>query len=108
MTGLIRLEVRGKDGQVLTPLEMEREKRLFESVPLVEICDKHSFYDDYKAGVNSSTDPDVVRLCAQISLIGRLFPRCGDAFLLQPLWNQVEVAANHQGLFLFFAWGPQL
>ena len=100
ITGLVRHEVRGNDGQVLTPLELEKEKRFFETVPLVDINDKHPFYDDYKAGTNSSSDPDELRSCAQITLFRHLVPRCGDLLLFQPLWNQVGIAAKRQGLFL--------
>ena len=46
VTGQVKHEVRGKDGQILTPLELQREKLLFENAILVDIGDKHPFYDD--------------------------------------------------------------
>ena len=44
--GQLKHEVRGKDGHVLTALELEKEKPLFENAVLVDIGDKHPFYDD--------------------------------------------------------------
>ena len=45
VTGQIRHEVQGKNGQVLTHLELENEKRLFKNASFVDIGDKHPFYD---------------------------------------------------------------
>ena len=50
ITGVTSHEVRGRDGHVLTPLELEREKPLFIDAPLVDIGDKYPFFDDYMAG----------------------------------------------------------
>ena len=66
--GLVSHEVRGKDGLVLTALESEKEKRYFEHVTLMEIDDKHPFYDDYVTGLNSFIEQ---KKCAYV----RRFPR---------------------------------
>ena len=46
VTGRIVHEVRGKKGQLLTPLELEREKPFFMQVPLVEMGCSYPFYED--------------------------------------------------------------
>ena len=89
-------EVLGKDGRVLTASEMEKEKPLFENAVLVDIGDKHLFYNDYIAGGTSSFSFEETRLCTQTSLIGYFVPRGGDVLVLQTLWNQVSIAANHK------------
>ena len=105
ITGQLRHEVRGRDGHILTALELEEEKPLFENAVLVDIGDKHPFYDDYMAGVTSSSSFEEIRLCTQISLIGYFVPRGGDVLVLQTLWNQVCVAANHKEPFSPLDWG---
>ena len=105
VTGQLRHEFRGRDGHILTALELEKEKPLFENAVLVDIGDKHPFYDDYMAGVTSSSSFEEIRLCTQISLIGYFGPRGGDVLVLQSLWNQVCVAANHKEPFLHLTGG---
>ena len=52
VTGNITHQVRGKDGWVLTPVELEREKPLFIDVPLVEAGDRFPFFEDYMASIH--------------------------------------------------------
>ena len=69
VTGIVTYEVRGKDGQVLTPFELEKEKPLFEDAPLVDIGCKYPFFDEYMAGIGSVTNPAEIGLAMQISLV---------------------------------------
>ena len=50
VTGLLTYGNRGKDGQISTPLGLEKEKPYFESAPLVDTGCDFPFYDDYMAG----------------------------------------------------------
>ena len=105
ITGVTSHGVRGKDGHILTPLELEREKPLFILAPLMDIGDKNSFFDEYMAGIGAFTNPSEIRNSMQISLVGLFVPYCGNIPLLQTLWAQVGVTANHQELFSPFDWG---
>ena len=49
ITGNVTHQVRGKDGWVLTPVELEKEKPLFMDVPLVEAGDRFPFFEVYMA-----------------------------------------------------------
>ena len=52
-------QVRGKDGKILTPYQLEMELLLFKHAELVEIGQKPPFYDEYMSGVDymaSSSD----------------------------------------------------
>ena len=55
-----------KNGQILTPLELEKEKVHFMSAPLVKTGCSYPFYDDYMAGLGSVTSQEEVRLCVAL------------------------------------------
>ena len=97
-------QVRGKDGYILTPLQLEKEKPLFIDAPLVDIGDKFPFYDDYVATPGGKSNPDELRMTTQISSIGTFVPRGGDLSLLRNLWTQFGVFTSHQGFFSDFDW----
>ena len=105
VTGRIVHEVRGKKGQILTPLELEREKPFFMQAPLVEMGCSYPFYEDHMAGLGSIAGQEEIRLCVQISLVALFAPRCGDLHVLESLWSQIGTVTNHQSLFSPYKWG---
>ena len=105
VTGQVVHEVRGKNGQVLTPLELEREKQYFMAAPLIETGCSYPFYEDYMAGLGSLGTQAEVRLCVQISIVALFSPRCGDLNVLETLWSQIGTVTNHQTLFSPYDWG---
>ena len=105
VTGRIVHEVRGKKGQLLTPLELEREKPLFMQAPLVETGCSYPFYEDHMAGLGSVAGQEEIRLCVQISMVALFAPRCGDLCTLELLWSQIGSVTNHQSLFSPYDWG---
>ena len=98
-TGLTVHAVRGKDGRILSALELEKEKPLFLSAPLVDIGQRFPFYEYYMAGIGGLNDPEDVRLGTQISLIGRFVPHFGNLTILDGLWTEVGISTNHQDAF---------
>ena len=105
ITGVVKHHVRGKDGYVLTPVELEKEKPSFMEVPLVEAGDPFLFYEDYMASMGGVTNLDDLRTITLISLIGTFVPKDGNVSLLQSLWTNVGQFTNHQALFTSFDWG---
>ena len=105
VTGIITHQVRGRDGYVLTPIELEKEKPFFMEAPLVEAGDRFPFYDDYMASIGGVTDPDDLRNSTLISLIGTFVPQDDNFSLLRMLWTNVGQFTNHQALFSSFDWG---
>ena len=105
VTGRIVHEVRRKKGQLLTPLELEREKPFFMQVPLVETGSSNPFYEDHMAGLGSIAGQEEIRLCVQISMVALFTPRCGDLNVLESLWSQIGTVTNHQSLFSPYDWG---
>ena len=98
--------LRGKDGYVLTPLELEKEKLHFIDVPVVDAGDRYPFYDDYMASIGGLTNSSDLRTSTLISVIGTFVPQDGNLSLLQSLWTKVGVFTNHQALFSSFDWEP--
>ena len=87
VTGRVVHEVRGKKGQILTPLELEREKPFFMQAPLVETGCSYPFYEDHMAGLGSIAGQKEIRLCVQISMVALFAPRGGH--VLESLWSQI-------------------
>ena len=105
ITGNVTHQVRGKDGWVLTPVELEKEKPFFMDVPLIEAGDRFPCFEDYMASIGGITNPDDLRTSTLISLIGTFIPKDGNFSLLQSLWTKVGQFTNHQALFSSFDWG---
>ena len=104
ISGNIIHSVRGRDGHVLTPFELEKEKPLFESAPLVYIGPRFPFYDEYMSSAGGLTSSEDIRSGTQISLIGRFVPYFGNLATLQGLWTEVGNFTNHQELFGDIYW----
>ena len=99
VTGRIVHEVRGKEGQLLTPPELERKKPLFMQAFLVETGCSYPFYEDHMAGLGSIAGQEEIRLCVQISMVALFAPRCGDLYTLELLCSQIGTVTNHESLF---------
>ena len=104
ISGNVIHSVRGRNGHILTPFELEKEKPLVESVPLVDIGPRFPFYDEYMSSAGGLTNFEDIRSGTQISLIGRFVPYFGDLATLQGLWTEVGNFTNHQELFGNLDW----
>ena len=104
ITGLETHQVRGKDGVILTPLELEKEKPLFEGALLVDLGGVFPFYEEYLARQECRRTTSDSRDATQIILIGTMVPIAGDIALLQALWTQVGIHMDHQEAFLPLDW----
>ena len=91
-----------KNGQILTPLELEKEKPIFMEAPLVETGCSYPFYDEYMAGLGSVVNQI---MCADFHDCSSAATRSGDLHVLQSLWSQIGTVTNHQTLFSPYDWG---
>ena len=74
-----------KNGQILTPSELEKEKPIFMEAPLVETGCSYPFYDEYMAGLGSVVSQEEIRLCVQISMVApSLLPALGTCMSSNP------------------------
>ena len=74
VTGQVVHEVRGKKGQLLTPLELEREKPFFMLAPLVETGCSYPFYEDHMAGLGSIAGQEEIHCSLRSPLWGFACP----------------------------------
>ena len=104
VTGVTKHQVRGKDGHILTPLELEREKPLFENAPLVDVGEKYPFYDEYITNSESQQTTEDQQASTQIALVGNFVPYDGNISLLQTLCSRVGEYMNYKEQFSPFDW----
>ena len=104
VTGITRHQVRDTDGRILTSLELERKKPLFENAPLVGVGERYPFYDEYLANSEGQQTTEDQRASVQIALVGSFVPHDGNISLLQTLWSQVGEYMNHKEQFSPFDW----
>ena len=100
ITGITTHQVRGKNGVILTPLELKKEKPLFENAPLVDLGGEFHFYEEYLARMEGRRTTSDSRDATQIVLIGTMVPANGDLVLLQTLWTQIGIHMDYQDAFL--------
>ena len=100
-------QVRGKDGKVLTPYQLELELPNFIDVELIEIGQKLPFYDEYMSGMDYMASSSDSRARIQLSVLGRFLPSYGDREVLKLFWSDVGVIVNHQALFTDFNWSKE-
>ena len=100
-------QVRGKDGKVLSPYQLELELPKFIDKELVEIGPKLPFYDDYLSGMDYMASSSDNRARVQLSMLGRFLPTYGDIEVLKRFWSNVGVIVNHQALFTDFDWSKE-
>ena len=109
ITGVEIHRVRGKSGLLLTPLELEKEKPLFENAQLVDIAGEFPFHEEYLACLERKQTTGDSRDCTQIALVGTMVPFSGDIGMFQTVWTQVGIHMKYQEAFLPFNWGsPRL
>ena len=97
-------QVRGKDGKILTPFQLELEYRKFKDAQLVDIGEKLPFYDEFMAGADFMSSSSDNRARIHISVLCRFLPHHGDLDIFRNFWTDVGVVVNHQSLFMDFDW----
>ena len=100
-------QVRGRDGKLLSPYQLELELLYFKDAPLVEIGQKLPFYDEFMAGTGYMSSSSENRARVQLSVVAKFLPTHGDLEVLKSFWSDVGVIVNHQSLFMDFNWGKE-
>ena len=106
-TNTVRHHVRGRDGKLLTPYELEQELKYFIDEPLVDIGEKLPFYEDYIRGTDYMASSSDNRARIQISVLGNCLRSFGDISTLRNFWRDVGVIVNHQSYFTDFDWSKE-
>ena len=91
-------QVRGRDGKLLTPYQLELELPFFKNAQLVEIGHKLPFYNEYMEGQDYMSSTSNNRARMQLSVLTKFLPLNGDLEILKSIWSDVCVIVNHQAL----------
>ena len=107
VTKAVKHYVRGRDGKLLTPYELELELPKFIEAELVDIGEKLPFYEDYMQGTQYMASSSESRVKIQMSVLGHYLRSYGDIGTLRHFWRDVGVVVNHQALFTDFDWSKE-
>ena len=107
VTKMVKHHVRGRDGRLLTPYELQLELPKFIGVELVDIGEKLPFFDDYQQGTDYMASSSENRAKVQVSVFGHYLRAYGDISALRNLWRDIGVVVNHQSLFTDFDWSKE-
>ena len=107
VTKMVKHHVRGRDGRLLTPYELQLELPKFIGVELVDIGEKLPFYDDYQRGTDYMASSSENRTKVQVSVLGHYLRSFGDISTLRNQWRDIGVVVNHQSLFTDFDWSKE-
>ena len=99
---VMKHDVRGREGQLLTPHELDMELPKFIDVQLVDIGEKMHFYEEYIQGTDfmRSSSDNIVKV--QMSVLGDYLRSYGDITSLRNFCRDFGVVDNHQSLFSDF------
>ena len=107
ITKAVKHGVRGRDGMLLTPYELELEIPNFMEGELVDTGEKLPFYEDYMQGTEYMASSFENRVKIQTSVLGHYLRSYGDIGTLRNFWRDIGVVVNHQSLFTDFDWSKE-
>ena len=107
VSGKVQHRVRGRNGKILSEIELAKEMRHFMHVELVDIGERFPFYDDFIKGTTTTLVTPESRARTQIQLIGNFIQQHGDIGMLRKLWSQIGSLTNYQSSYCDFDWGEE-
>ena len=107
VSGKVQHRVRGRNGKILSEIELAKEMRHFMHVELVDIGERFPFYDDFIKGTSTTLVTPESRAKTQIHLIGNFVQQLGDIGMLRKLWSQIGSLTNYQISYCDFDWGEE-
>ena len=104
VTGKVQHRVRGTDGKILNKSDLAQELPRFIHTELVDVGERHPFYEDYLKGHSSAPVTPQSRLQAQICLLGDFVQDSGNIAILRRLWARAGSYTGFQSVFQDFDW----
>ena len=104
VTGKVHHRVRGRDGKILNKSDLAQELPKFIHTELVDVGERHPFYEDYLKGHSSAPVTPQSRLQAQICLLGDFVQDSGNIAILRRLWARAGSYTGFQSAFQDFDW----
>ena len=106
-SGKIRHRVRGRNGKVLTAIELAKELPKFIHTELVDVGERFPFYDDFMQGRPTALVTSESRAKLQLSIIGDFLQTQGDFSLLKSLWSRISAHTDYQANLCDFDWSEE-
>ena len=104
VSGKVQHRVRGRDGKILNKSDLAQELPRFIHTVLVDVGERHPFYEDYLKGHSSAPVTPQSRLQAQICLLGDFVQDSGNIAILRRLWDRAGSYTGFQSVFQDFDW----
>ena len=107
VTGKVHHRVRGRNGKILSEIELAREFPKFRHVELIDVGERFPFYEDYLKGNTSALADPQSRAKTQICLVGDFIRSLGDLSALRKLWASAGSFTGYQTSFQDFDWSEE-
>ena len=107
ITGKVQHRVRGRDGKILSKIQLAAELPKFIHMELVDVRERLPFYEDFTRGHTSAIVTPESRAKTQLSKIGHFIKTQGDLTVLRNLWSRLGSFTKFQAPLCDFDWGEE-
>ena len=107
VTGKIQHRVRGRNGKLLTKIELAKELPKFIHAELVDLGERFPFYDDFIRGRTTPLITPESRARTQLNIVSDFLQTEGDLGNLRNLWARISSFTDHQAALCDFDWGEE-
>ena len=97
--------VRGRNGKILSKMELAKELPKFINVELVDIGERLPFYEDFVRGRTTPLITPKSRARTQLSMVADFIQSHGDIAILRSMWAKISSFTDHQASLCDFDWG---
>ena len=99
--------VRGRNGKILSKIELAKELPKFIHVDLVDIGERFPFYEDFIRGRTTPLVTPESRARTQLSMVADFIQSYGDITVLRSMWAKISSVTDHQASLCDFDWGEE-
>ena len=103
VTNMLQHRVRGRNGKLLTKIELARELPKFIHAELVDTGERFPFTE----GRTTALVTPESRAKTQLRIVGDFIQRQGDFSVLRSLWSSISSLTDHQASLCDFDWGDE-
>ena len=97
--------VRGRNGKILSKMELAKELPEFMNVELVDIGKRFPFYGDFVRGRTTPLITLESRARTQLSMVADFIQSHDDIAILRSMWAKISSFTDHQASLCDFDWG---
>ena len=96
--------VRGRNGKILSKIELAKELPKFIHMELVDIGERFPFYEDFIRGRTTSLITPESRARTQLGMVADFIQSHGDIAILRSMWAKISSITDHQASLCDFDW----